>query len=240
VTVPAGAGNTLVTRGFAGTWTDLDPVDLPPAAAVFCGSHLDALRALWASLQEGPGELLIAARNRSEPELDAALHEAGLAIVHLDGERLSLDPAPELGPSTPGRIWLLTSGSTGRPKHVAHTLASLTTVGGDQPDRTWLCPYTPGSYAWWQVVTLALANPGQNVVFIEPDELSDWAQIAVRNGVTSISGTPTFWRQSLMHSGETVRGLDLGQATLGGEPVDQRIIDQCGISHLPAHPKEGL
>ena len=64
-----------------------------------------------------------------------------------------------------GRLWLLTSGSTGRPKRIGHTLQSLTTVSAKLPPRRWLCPYSPGTYAWWQVVTLgaraAPAGPGR-------------------------------------------------------------------------------
>ena len=61
----------------------------------------------------------------------------------------------------------------GRPALAAHLRArpagpsgsgtpwqSLTTVSGELPPRRWLCPYSPGTYAWWQVVTLGLAQPG--------------------------------------------------------------------------------
>ncbi|MCA1782645.1 MAG: AMP-binding protein [Dermatophilaceae bacterium] len=226
MSLPAGAGNRLVTGAFAGTWNDLEPVDLPAAAAVFCATHLDAVRTLSSVVRDGTGEVLIAAANRFEPELVQSLSDAGLAIVRLFGDEHTVQPAATPREPVPGRVWLLTSGSTGRPKQVAHTLESLTTVGGEQPRRTWLCPYTPGAYAWWQVVTLGLGTPGQDIVFIEPDRLGDWADLAVEHGVTAISGTPTFWRQSLMQSGQTLADLRLEQATLGGEPVDQRVLDQ--------------
>lgn len=224
MTLPRGAANTLVSRGVRTTWSELRPVGLPPAAAVFVGDHLDAARAVWTHATT-ERETLIAAATRAEPALVAALQESGLAIAHLAGDQLDVEPAATSRPAEAGRVWLLTSGSTGRPKQVGHTLQSLTTVGGDQPARTWLCPYTPGAYAWWQVVTLAADLPDQNVVFVEPDELNDWAGLALEHGVTAASGTPTFWRQALMRSGQTLAQVPLEQVTLGGEPVDQAVLD---------------
>lgn len=214
-----GAANRIVSGGRTTTWQALEPFDLPEAAAVMADDHLDAARAVWSAAGAGT-ELLVAARSRFTDELKTRLSESGLAIV--DGDTVSPPSRPR--PATPGRVWLLTSGSTGRPKQVAHTLASLTTVGGDQPRRTWLCPYAHGAYAWWQVVTLSLAHPGQDVVFVEPDELDTWPALAREAGVTAASGTPTFWRQALYRDPDSVAALPLEQVTLGGEPVDQAIL----------------
>lgn len=221
----AGAENTLVAGAFRGTWRDLAPLPLPPAASVFCSQQLDALRAAWAHATT-PRETLIAAASRLEPSLADELRGDGLAVVRASGDEVLVD-TPTL-PHDPevGRLWLLTSGSTGRPKRVAHTLDSLTTVHGDQPARTWLCPYTPGAYAWWQVITLGLGLPGQSVVCVEPGRLDDWPEIALAEGVDAASGTPTFWRQALLRSGDTLVRVGLKQITLGGEPVDQGILDQ--------------
>ncbi len=224
MTLPRGAANTLVSRGVRTTWNDLKPVALPPAAAVFVGDHLDAARVVWTHATT-ERETLVAAATRADPGLLASLQDSGLAIVRLAGDDLDVTQSTAQRPAQPGRVWLLTSGSTGRPKQVGHTLASLTTVGGDQPPRTWLCPYTPGAYAWWQVVTLSVNLPGQDVVFVNSDELDDWAGLALEHGVTAASGTPTFWRQALMRSGQTLSQLQLEQVTLGGEPVDQAVLD---------------
>ncbi len=221
---PAGAANTVVAGSFAGPWRDLPPLALPPAAAVFCAGHLDALRAVWAHATTAR-ETLVAAAARRDPALDAELAESGLALVDAAGDRVTVEPAPHPRDAVAGRLWLLTSGSTGRPKRVVHTLASLTTVRGEQPPRTWLCPYTPGAYAWWQVVTLGLTQPGQHVVFVEHDRLDDWAGVALAHGVDAASGTPTFWRQALLRSGDTLARIPLRQVTLGGEPVDQAVLD---------------
>ncbi|WP_309246125.1 AMP-binding enzyme [Verrucosispora sioxanthis] len=109
---------------------------------------------------------------------------------------------------------------------MGHTLESLTTVRGQQPARTWLCPYAPGTYAWWQVVTLSLTQPGQHLVVVEPDQLDDWPALAAEHGVDAASGTPTFWRRALHRDPAGLARVPLRQLTLGGEPVDQTILDR--------------
>ncbi|MGD7705824.1 AMP-binding protein [Microlunatus sp. Y2014] len=223
---PASA-NRLVAAGTTTTWADLEPLELPPAAAVFVSDHHQALRVVRTHLA-GDRETLLAQRSRLTPELQEQLTRASLAVVVLGSDGTPEVVAPAVGRrgAQPGRLWLLTSGTTGRPKQVGHTLDSLTTVRTDQPAQTWLCPYTPGAYAWWQVVTLGLSRPGQDIVFVEPGELETWPDLALEHGVTAASGTPTFWRQALLRSGDVVGRLGLSQVTLGGEPVDQPILDQ--------------
>ncbi len=221
----AGAANRIIARGFTGTWAELGTYDLPAAAAVFVRDHAEAARAVWTHATT-ERETLVASATRAEDDLVADLQDNGIAIARAEGTEVAVVPAAVERPAHPGRLWLLTSGSTGRPKRVAHTLASLTTVTGDQPARTWLCPYTPGAYAWWQVVTLALAHEGNDIVFVEPDQLEDWPQLALAHGVTAASGTPTFWRQAILRSGDTMAQLPLEQVTLGGEPVDQGVLDR--------------
>ncbi|MFC6714756.1 AMP-binding protein [Branchiibius cervicis] len=220
----AGAGNRVVAGDTVTTWAQLGaaPEDMPQAAAFLTANNLQAAHAVWAHVLDPGRETLIAARTRIGQEQETELREAGLAII----EGHDVVPALTERAAEPGRIWLLTSGSTGRPKQVAHTLDSLTTVSGQQPPRTWLCPYATGAYAWWQVVTLSLSLPGQDIVFVEPSELDSWPAKAEKYGVTAASGTPTFWRQAIFRSGETMARLPLQQITLGGEPVDQAILDQ--------------
>lgn len=220
---PAGAGNRIVTCGYAGSWTELPgrPL-LPKAAAVLAEDNTDAVSAVWQHVLDGDRESLITSARRIDDARAAELRADGLAIVRGD----EVAAATGGRPAASGRLWLLTSGSTGRPKQVAHTIDSLTTVRGGQPARTWLCPYTTGSYAWWQLVSLSLSTPGQGLVFVEPGELDDWPRVALEQGVTAVSGTPTFWRQALWRAGETVARLPLEQVTLGGEPVDQAILDR--------------
>ena len=219
--LPPGSGNRIVAEGFRGTWADLSTVPLPPVAAVLVERQLAAAGAAWDHAQSA-GEMLIVGAGRVSKDQAEELQADGFDLV--GGE--TVESASHQREAVAGRLWLLTSGSTGRPKRVAHTLQSLTTVAADQPPRRWLCPYSPGAYAWWQVVTLSLAHPGQDVVFVEATQLDGWPELALAEGVTAASGTPTFWRQALWRSAERVAALPLEQITLGGEPVDQAILDR--------------
>ncbi|MGZ4484218.1 MAG: AMP-binding protein [Nocardioidaceae bacterium] len=223
VDVLSGASN-LVVDGRTGRtvpWSELPrmPYDAPTAALVDSSFTAAGYVAEHACTR---GELLVASRNRVDAALESELRASGF--------RLSAAGAP--APVEPtvrrplaGRLWLLTSGSTGRPKRVRHSLESLVTVRGSQPPRRWLCPYSPGSYAWWQLVGLSLSQPGQDLVLVDPADLDDWVDVAVKHGVDAVSGTPTFWRQALMRGGDRLADLRPAQITLGGEPVDQAVLD---------------
>lgn len=219
---PAGDANRIVVSGRELIWRTLPDLALPSPAAVVVESGIDALAAVRRHALDGT-ELLVVAATRLDESLTADLRANGFTIV-----RTGVETLPPTSPraAEPGRLWLLTSGSTGRPKRIGHTLASLTTVRGLQERRTWLCPYSAGTYAWWQVVTLSLTQPGQDLVVVEPAELDTWPAIAAAHGVTAASGTPTFWRQTLYRDAELLVKVPLEQITLGGEPVDQAILDQ--------------
>jgi acyl-CoA synthetase (AMP-forming)/AMP-acid ligase II len=218
--LPRGADNQIVVGGEVLRWHDLPELDLPSPAVVVAATTVEALAAAWHHARHG-GELLITTPGRIELMRDE-LRDAGFSIV--EGDRVQAPTAPRA--AEPERVWLLTSGSTGRPKRIGHTLESLTTVRGEQVRRRWLCPYLPGTYAWWQVVTLALAQPGQDIVVVESSELESWPTVAAAHDVTAVSGTPTFWRQTLYRGADDLAKVPLTQITLGGEPVDQAILDQ--------------
>ena len=222
-----GATNTLVDArtGRRTTWDALPDTMIPAPAAVVVDSSFDALPAVRAHALTG-AELLVVARGRMEPALRADLLAGGFNLVVGDLEDARVEAATTLRGPTKDRLWLLTSGTTGRPKQVGHTLASLTTVSGEMAPRRWLCPYSPGTYAWWQVVTLGLGSHGQDLVVVDPSDLDAWVPAAVEHGVTAASGTPTFWRQTVMSHGGALAEVPLEQISLGGEPVDQAILDQ--------------
>lgn len=213
---------TDASTGEQVTWADLEPLDFPAPAAVVVDSSYAALRAVKQHAETG-AEFLVVAAGRMEANLRAELRAAGFNIVDPDGsvELAAVPREPE-----PGRLWLLTSGSTGRPKQIGHTLESLTTVSGDMAPRTWLCPYSPGTYAWWQVVTLGLGSAGQDLVVVDPARLDHWVAAGIEYGVSAASGTPTFWRQTTMAQRDDLAKVPLQQISLGGEPVDQAILDQ--------------
>lgn len=221
-----GAANSVIdaATGTRTTWAELPVIDVPAPAVYAVGSGLDALPALVAHARTG-AEMLVVAAGRLDPGLAEELSVAGFNLV-ADG---AVTPPTTPREPEPGRLWLLTSGSTGRPKRIGHTLESLTTVAGDLPPRTWLCPYSPGTYAWWQVVTLGLGAPGQDLVMVDPAASADpaaWVAAAVEYAVTAASGTPTFWRRTLLGAGDELAKVPLEQVTLGGEPVDQAVLDQ--------------
>ena len=145
IALPPGSGNRIVADGFRGTWAELRAVPLPPVAAVLAERQLAAAGAAWDHARSRC-EMLIVGAGRVSDDLAKELRGDGFDLV----TDKSIDSATAQREAVAGRLWLLTSGSTGRPKRVAHTLQSLTTVAADQPPRRWLCPYSPGAYAWWQ------------------------------------------------------------------------------------------
>lgn len=213
-------------------WRDMPHLALPPRSVVAADSHEQALLAVAAHVRD-PQELAIVPTGRLDEELISEFRDQGFSIVQdLGISSHRAVPQSSTQPENPG-IWLLTSGSTGRPKRVHHTVASLTTVTSGQPSRTWLCAYAPGSYAWWQVVTLGLSHSSTNIVFVDAQQIDNWPEVALASGVNAVSGTPTFWRHALWRNSQGVANIPLEQVTLGGEPVDQGILD--ALSHL--HPR---
>ena len=220
---PVGDANRLIDArtGQQTTWAELPSVEIPAPAAVTVASSFDALP--WVREHAlTRDELLVVAAGRMEQNLRTELLDAGFNLVEQSGT----ERAPQAHDPESGRLWLLTSGSTGRPKRIGHTLESLTTVSGELVPRRWLCPYSPGTYAWWQVVTLGLGSPAQDLVVVDPADLESWVAAGIEHVVTAASGTPTFWRQTIMSHGDDLARVPLEQVSLGGEPVDQAVLDQ--------------
>ncbi|MFT4085059.1 MAG: AMP-binding protein [Nocardioides sp.] len=225
---PGDAGGNAVVFAGSGrrtTWAELSPAgrDLVPdggPTAYGVVGNAEALPIVLGHARAG-AETLLTTAGRLDETMRAELTADGFAVM-AGGVRT--EPTATR-PGEPGRLWLLTSGSTGRPKRIGHTLASLTTVTAGRPPQTWLCPYLPGSYAWWQLVTLGLGVPGQDLVMLDPGR-DEWTPAATAYGVTAVSGTPTFWRRALIGEGPALARLGLRQITLGGEPVDQAVLDE--------------
>lgn len=233
---------------------------LAPERRVSIGALAEEARRVIA---EGPAGLAVVAR-------DAAVALGGAARLAVEGgagvvlrpdvatpevrDRLVreglLPGAHAASPRGAGeRIGIFTSGSTGPPKLVWHTWATLHTMRGvrDLPPRRWLLTYQPGTYAWWQVATLALFVEGQSVVTGDEPTVEALLLRAREEAATAISSTPTFWRMGMLTLDEAeLRAIPFEQVTLGGEPVDQEILDRLGrlypgarIHHIYASTEAG-
>lgn len=150
----------------------------------------------------------------------------------------------------PGRITVLTSGTTGLLKLIPHTWASLNTFERVRslPQNTWFLPYQIGSYAWFQMVALALFKPGQNMVCGDFTDLAGSFATALRAGqITAISSTPTFWRHVLMSLPyDLIAQAPIRSISMGGEIVDQTILSElatifpnAAIRHIYASSEVG-
>ena len=146
--------------------------------------------------------------------------------------------------------WIIaTSGTTGVPKLLVHSLAELSgsvkrnTAKGQE--FTWGLMYDLSKYAGLQVYLQSLL--GGSCLLIPDQQLSLDKQIAflAKNKCNALSATPTLWRKILMspHS----RKLALRQITLGGEIVDQSILNaldkhfaNAKIAHIYASTEAGV
>lgn len=125
-------------------------------------------------------------------------------------------------------VGILTSGTTGRPKCAMHTWSSLS---GDVREKAlfartrWLAGYPVGHFAWFQVFAQCWFN---GATLVMPADFSARTAIdhLVSDQVQYLCGTPTYVRQILLAaSPEDWRRANLVHVTLGGEPVDQLVLD---------------
>jgi acyl-CoA synthetase (AMP-forming)/AMP-acid ligase II len=193
----------------------------------------------------------IATRDLDAGILDAGRFDAAMGEHVTDAGYGVLDgPQPAApAPVVDGRVTILTSGTTGLPTLVPKSLRALRTMDrvGGQPARRWLCPFAAGTYAWFQVLVMGLSVPGQDVVPVLPADAEGWLRTARAAGVDALSATPTFWRRALFnHTTDELRGLPLAQLTLGGEPVEQDLLDalrdlypDARLTHIYASSEAG-
>ena len=141
---------------------------------------------------------MILPSERATSELLRRLIQRDYSLVDVD--RLEITPSTVVSTPKSGRISLLTSGTTGEPKVVEHTWDTLFTMGRVKTaePRNWLVTYQPGTYAWWQMVTMLLFHADQELSI--PSERTPVAliELAISNCVTAISATPTFWRMVML------------------------------------------
>ncbi len=125
-------------------------------------------------------------------------------------------------------VTILTSGTTGKPKAVEHSWNSLA-----RPVRRmtlsnprWLLTFRPHLYAGLQVILQCLVNRGAPVLPSTGATAHDVVTLAAKSQVEYASATPSYWRWLLtMAQTSLLASIPLRQITLGGEAVDQSILD---------------
>src|SRR5262245_11190332 len=103
--------------------------------------------------------------------------------------------------------------------------SSASWVACRQRPPTWLLAYHPATFAGMQVLLTALAGGGRLVATGDQSSAA-LARASLAHDVTHVSGTPTFWRAFLVALGENATRLPIKRITLGGEAVDQAILDR--------------
>lgn len=140
-----------------------------------------------------------------------------------------VEPFPPSAGSGESSVTILTSGTTGKPKAVRHTWASLcrpVRVKREAESLPWLLTYRPHLYAGLQVCMQCFASGGTLVVPDAGATVDRIVGLMAREQVACASATPSYWRQLLiLSSADKLTKINLRQITLGGEVVDQHVLD---------------
>lgn len=122
---------------------------------------------------------------------------------------------------------LYTSGTTGRPKKVSQSFANLTRNvknNNKYHDDIWAFAYNPTHIAGLQVFFQALLNLN-SIIYVFDLSFKDVPQMIEHYKVTSISATPTFYRNVLPFFNDS-KFLFVKNITLGGEKYDPLVAQQ--------------
>lgn len=145
---------------------------------------------------------------------------------------------------------ILTSGTAGRPKAARHSWASLSRpirITDVTSQQVWLLSYRLHLYAGMQVMLQSLANYGTLVMPAVESSPDDVVTMMRDQSVEYASATPSYWRRLvLLANRDVLATVPLKQLTLGGETVDQQILDSLAsifphsrISHIYATTELG-
>jgi acyl-CoA synthetase (AMP-forming)/AMP-acid ligase II len=128
-------------------------------------------------------------------------------------------------------VTILTSGTTGKPKASQHSWQSLARPVRTTKPQRWLLAYRPHLYAGLQVALQALLNRGALAVPAIDASPQEVAQLMVQSQTEFVSATPSYWRRlMLLVPPSQWAKIPLKQITLGGEVVDQPILDQLSTT----------
>lgn len=198
------------------------------------------------------------------PTREARLTQAGIDIVvegngfgfakllaQFDATHASgtVQSADTLRPVAIQTKWLLpTSGTTGTPKLIAHTFGTLTrsmTTRRIGDDYTWGSLYSLRRFAGLQVFLQSWMCSTPLILNEENADLHEVLTRFIDLGCNALSATPSMWRKLAMHP--LFDRLTLKQITLGGEIVDQAVLDMLAkrfpdarITHIYASTEAGV
>ncbi len=212
---------------------------------------------------DGLADTILLLPNEDDPQTRAArLAQANVDIViEKDGlgfaklfELASAEPVSNttqlpVRPASVATTWLLpTSGTTGTPKLIPHSFASLTrsmTTRRIGDEYLWGSLYSLRRFAGLQVFLQSWMCGTPLVLNEEDSDLSEVLARLVALGCNAISATPSMWRKLSMFS--LFDQLRLKQITLGGEIVDQAVLDMltkrfpaARITHIYASTEAGV
>ena len=146
-------------------------------------------------------------------------------------------------------LWIIpTSGTTNRPKLIKHSTDSL--ISRVKVDKVkgkaliWGNLYDHTRFAGIQVLLQGLIG-GSTLVLDNKSNIEEKLNALIKNHCNALSGTPTIWRNILMLP--SAKKLKLKQITLGGEIIDQailnslkRIYPNARITHIYALTEIGV
>lgn len=140
-------------------------------------------------------------------------------------------PVPGADEESPvARVTILTSGTSGQVKAVRHGWAGLTRPVrrvAEGSSQRWLLAYRPHLYAGLQVLLQALLNGGTLVAPGPRDDPDQILRLMAEARVEFASATPSYWRRLVLWGDpQVVERVALRQITLGGEAIDQEILDR--------------
>lgn len=145
--------------------------------------------------------------------------------------------------------WLLpTSGTTGTPKLIAHSFASLIRSMAARrmgDEYVWGSLYSLRRFAGLQVFLQSWMCGTPLILNEEDADLTEVLTRFLALGCNALSATPSMWRKLSMHP--LFDELTLKQITLGGEIVDQAVLDMltkrypsARITHIYASTEAGV
>ena len=182
-----------------------------------------------AALEKRSANVFLFDANVAADRLEQIANELDLKVC-ISAETLfleGLNSTDSTGDSA-GGITILTSGTSGKPKAVHHDFSSLVRpVRQTDPGQRWLLAYPPHLYAGLQVTLQALTNYGTLVIPAAGADPQSIAKVMTERSVEFASATPSYWRRLLMAvPPDKLASIPIQQITLGGEVVDQTILDQ--------------